>query len=80
MAPVLLVPISERVVFANDLAFEVEDDSAAVENVLLAITALGYASVWMDGDVKRNGAGEKLLLYYIFLLRKRYGQCCLWEY
>lgn len=59
-APVLLVPISERVVFANDLAFEVEDDGAAVENVLLAITALGYASVWMDGDVKQNGAGEKI--------------------
>ena len=30
-------------------SFQLEDCSAAVENMLLAITALGYASVWMDG-------------------------------
>jgi nitroreductase len=29
--------------------FVVEDCAAAVENMLLAITALGYASVWIDG-------------------------------
>lgn len=30
-------------------AFEVEDCAAAVENMLLAVTALGYATVWIDG-------------------------------
>ena len=30
-------------------AFQVEDCAAAVENMLLAVTALGYASVWIDG-------------------------------
>jgi len=30
-------------------SFQVEDCSAAVENMLLAVTALGYASVWIDG-------------------------------
>jgi nitroreductase len=30
-------------------AFQVEDCAAAVENILLAITALGYATVWIDG-------------------------------
>ena len=29
--------------------FQVEDCAAATENILLAITALGYASVWIDG-------------------------------
>ncbi|MBI5092621.1 MAG: nitroreductase family protein [Candidatus Hydrogenedentes bacterium] len=29
--------------------FEVEDCAAAVENMLLATTALGYATVWVDG-------------------------------
>ena len=29
--------------------FQVEDCAAAVENMLLAITALGYATVWIDG-------------------------------
>ncbi len=33
----------------EDMSFEVEDCAAAVENMLLAITALGYASVWIDG-------------------------------
>ena len=39
------------------LAFEIEDCAAATENMLLAITALGYASVWVDGwirDSRRN--------------------------
>lgn len=31
------------------MSFQVEDCAAAVENMLLAITALGYASVWIDG-------------------------------
>jgi nitroreductase len=36
------------------LTFEVEDCAAATENMLLAITALGYASVWIDGWVRRE--------------------------
>jgi nitroreductase len=39
----------------EDLAFQVEDCAAAVENMLLAITALGYASVWIDGWLRREG-------------------------
>jgi nitroreductase len=37
----------------------VEDVAAAVENMLLAITALGYASVWIEGTVLRNEAKHK---------------------
>ena len=33
----------------DGLSFEVEDYGAATENVMLAITAMGYASVWIDG-------------------------------
>ncbi len=40
-------------------SFQVEDCSAAVENMLLAITALGYATVWVDGWLRLKGrAGE----------------------
>ena len=31
------------------LVFEIEDCAAAVQNMLLSITALGYATVWIDG-------------------------------
>lgn len=40
-----------RPVYAN-IAFPAEDCAAAVENMLLAITALGYATVWLDGVLR----------------------------
>jgi nitroreductase len=40
-----------RPVYSN-LSFAAEDCAAAVENMLLAITALSYASVWLDGVVR----------------------------
>jgi nitroreductase len=39
----------------RDLRFGVEDYAAATENILLAATALGYASVWFDGGLRREG-------------------------
>lgn len=42
------------------LAFQVEDCAAAVENMLLAATALGYASVWVDGWLRREGRNEAI--------------------
>ncbi|MHC5082929.1 MAG: nitroreductase family protein [Planctomycetota bacterium] len=42
------------------MSFQIEDCAAAVENMLLAITALGYASVWIDGWLRREGRNEKI--------------------
>jgi nitroreductase len=39
---------------AGRIFFGIEDYSAAVENMLLAITALGYASVWFDGVLRSD--------------------------
>jgi len=41
-------------------SFAVEDCAAAVENMLLAITALGYASVWLDGVLRYEQRAERL--------------------
>ena len=41
-------------------SFEVEDCSAAVQNMLLAVTALGYATVWIDGALRDEGRAEKI--------------------
>ena len=41
-------------------SFHVEDASAAVQNMLLAATALGYASVWVQGGLMANGVGKTL--------------------
>ena len=39
-----------------------EDVSAATENMLLAITALGYATVWVEGTLLRQEERWKELL------------------
>ena len=60
-APVLLVMLGEPVDAGGKFGtFEIEDYAAATENVLLAITALGYASVWLDGMTRGDGADEKI--------------------
>ncbi len=41
-------------------SFQVEDCAAAVENMLLAITALGYATVWIDGWLRIRDHGERI--------------------
>jgi len=42
------------------LSFQVEDCAAAVENILLTITDLGYASVWVDGWLRMEDRAEKI--------------------
>ena len=42
------------------VTFAVEDCSAAAENMLLAVTALGYASVWIDGWLRTEGRAETI--------------------
>jgi nitroreductase len=44
----------------RDVAFPAEDCAAAVENMLLAITALGYASVWLDGVLRVNDVAARI--------------------
>ena len=59
-APVLVIGITKEVKFDFGLAFELEDYGAAVENILLAVTALGYASCWLDGQTRLKGNDKKL--------------------
>lgn len=44
----------------NSLSFAVEDCAAAVENMLLAITALGYATVWLDGALRTENRAARV--------------------
>jgi nitroreductase len=56
-APALIIVTTEKVTFDFGLDFEIEDYAAAVENILLAATALGYASCWYDGMTRLGSAG-----------------------
>ena len=50
-APALIVVFTERVCAYRDRCFAVQDYAAAIENMLLMITAMGYASCWYEGHI-----------------------------
>ncbi len=43
-----IIDVKPKAVYES-FDFQLEDCAAAVENMMLAITALGYATVWVDG-------------------------------
>jgi nitroreductase len=58
--PALIACIAYPVCSFQDMHFELEDCAAATENILLAVTALGYATVWLDGMLRMDGKGERI--------------------
>ena len=60
-APAMICVLSQNIIAYRDRCFAVQDYSAAIENMLLAIVDLGYQSCWYEGhitDVDR--IGEKM--------------------
>ena len=49
--PAMICVLAKRIIAYRDRTFYVQDYAAAIENMLLAITALGYASVWVEGHI-----------------------------
>ncbi len=57
-APAAICILTEKKIAYRDRTYYVQDYSAAIENALLAITALGYESCWVEGhitDIDRIG-------------------------
>lgn len=50
-APAMICVLSQRIMAYRDRCFAVQDYSAAIENMLLAIVALGYQSCWYEGHI-----------------------------
>lgn len=50
-APAMICVLTERIIAYRDRCFATQDYAAAIENMLLAITALGYESVWVEGHI-----------------------------
>ena len=44
----------------GQISFELEDCAASVENMLLAVTALGYATVWLDGVLRSEDKAARI--------------------
>ena len=50
-APAAICVLTQRISAYRDKCFAVQDYSAAIENMLLMITALGYESCWYEGHI-----------------------------
>lgn len=50
-APAMVCVLTERIIAYRDRCFAVQDYAAAIENMLLAIQTLGYASCWVEGHI-----------------------------
>ena len=60
-APAMICVLTQRVNAYRDRCFATQDYAAAIENMLLAITALGYQSCWYEGHITdTDRIGDKM--------------------
>ncbi len=60
-APAMICVLTQRVIAYRDRCFATQDYSAAIENMLLAISAMGYQSCWYEGHITdRDRIGDRI--------------------
>ena len=60
-APAMICILTQKIMAYSDRTFYIQDYSAAIQNMLLAIEDLGYASCWVEGHVTgTDKIGEKM--------------------
>ncbi|MCL2079236.1 MAG: nitroreductase family protein [Oscillospiraceae bacterium] len=60
-APAMICVLTQKTIAYKDRCFNVQDYSAAIQNMLLAAVALGYQSCWYEGQVTDTDAiGRKM--------------------
>jgi len=60
-APAIICVLTQRIIAYRDVCFSVQDYSAAIQNMLLAIVELGYESCWYEGQITDTDAiGRKM--------------------
>ena len=60
-APAAICVLTQRIIAYRDKCYAVQDYSAAIENMLLAIVELGYQSCWFEGHITdEDKIGKKI--------------------
>lgn len=60
-APALICVLTQKIYAYRNKCYNVQDYSAAIENMLIAIKALGYESCWYEGHITdADNIAEKL--------------------
>lgn len=50
-APAMVCVLTRKIIAYRDRTYYIQDYAAAIENMLLAIVELGYASCWIEGHI-----------------------------
>lgn len=50
-APAMICVLTQKIIAYRNKCFHVQDYAAAIQNMLLAVVALGYQSCWIEGHV-----------------------------
>jgi nitroreductase len=58
-APAAICVVTHEIPSYKDSYFNIQDYSAAIENMLLTITGLGYASCWIEGEITTDMGCQK---------------------
>lgn len=58
-APAAILVLTRYTVSPSGPSYHIQDYAAAVENILLALTDKGYATTWIEGQI-RGEKGEKM--------------------
>ena len=58
-APAGICVLTQKIPGYANVYFNVQDYAAAIENMLIAITALGYASCWVEGQITENSETQE---------------------
>ncbi len=60
-APAMICVLTKKIIAYRGRSFQVQDYSAAIENMLLTIVALGYESCWVEGHITdADRIGDKM--------------------
>lgn len=60
-APAMICVLTRKIIAYRDRTYYMQDYAAAIQNMLLAITALGYASCWIEGHITdTDRIGDKM--------------------
>ena len=60
-APAIICVLSQKIIAYRDRCFNIQDYSAAIQNMLLAAVELGYQSCWYEGQITDVDAiGQKM--------------------
>jgi nitroreductase len=60
-APAIICVLTQKIIAYRDRCFNVQDYSAAIQNMLLAAVELGYQSCWYEGHITdTDNIGKKM--------------------